>query len=107
MDVVQERNQNNVTTAIYARTGNIGGILARTMSAGSVFCFCDGGGNVTTLTNSAGAQVGSYAYNALRNTAATSGRAARRARISIASRLKTTALGRVSSFVILAARAVD
>ena len=46
MDVVQERNQNNVVTASYTRTGNIGGILARTSSSSSAFYGYDGGGNV-------------------------------------------------------------
>lgn len=35
MDVVQERNQFDQVTASYTRTGNIGGILARTANAGS------------------------------------------------------------------------
>ena len=74
MDIVQERDQNNIVTASITRAGNIGGILARTTSIGSVFY--DGGGNVTNLTNNAGAQVGSYTYDAWGNTVATSGVAA-------------------------------
>ena len=76
MDVVQERNQYNVVTASYARTGNIGGILARTTGAGNVgstFYGYDGAGNVVTLTNSSGAEVGSYTYDAWGNTVASSG----------------------------------
>ena len=66
MDVVQERDQNNVVTASYTRTGNIGGLLARTTSSGSVFYGYDGGGNVVTLTNRNDAVVGSYTYDACR-----------------------------------------
>ena len=76
MDVVQERNANNIVTASYTRTGNIGGILARTTgagNAGSVFYGYDGAGNVTTLTNGSGAEVGSYTYDAFGNTVASSG----------------------------------
>ena len=76
MDIVQERDQNNVVTASITRAGNIGGILARTTNASSVFYGYDGGGNVTNLTNNAGAQVGSYTYDAFGNTVATSGTSA-------------------------------
>ena len=73
MDVVQERDGSNAVTASYARTGNIGGILARTTSSGSSFYGYDGAGNVTTLTDAAGAQVGSYTYDAWGNMVASSG----------------------------------
>ena len=73
MDVVQERDGNNAVTASYTRTSNIGGIMARTTSTGSSFYGYDGGGNVTTLTDAAGAQVGSYTYDAWGNTVASSG----------------------------------
>ncbi len=73
MDVVQERDVNNVVTASYTRTGNIGGILARTTAASSTFYGYDLGGNVTTLTDNSGAQVGSYTYDAWGNTVASSG----------------------------------
>ena len=63
-------------TASYTRTGNIGGILARTTSTGSVFYGYDGGGNVTTLTNASDAVVGSYTYDAYGNSVYTSGVAA-------------------------------
>ena len=76
MDIVQERDGNNNVTASYTRAGNIGGILARTTNAGSVFYGYDGSGNVTTLTNSAGAEVGSYTYDAFGNIVASSGTAA-------------------------------
>ncbi len=76
MDVVQERASDNVVTASLTRAGNIGGILARTTDAGHVFYGYDGSGNVVTLTNSSGAEVGSYTYDAWGNTAATSGAAA-------------------------------
>ena len=76
MDVVQERDQYDNVTASYTRTGNIGGILARTTQAGSTFYGYDGAGNVVTLTNSAGAQVGSYTYDAFGNIVAQTGNAA-------------------------------
>ena len=76
MDVVQERDQNNVVTASYTRTGNIGGILARTTSSGSVFYGYDGGGNVVTLTDRNDVVVGFYTYDAFGNTVASSGSAA-------------------------------
>ena len=60
----------------YICTGNIGGILARTTPSGSVFYGYDGGGNVVTLTNSSGAQVGSYTYDAFGNIVAQTGNAA-------------------------------
>ena len=67
---------NDVVTASYTRTGNIGGILARTTAAGSVFYGYDGGGNVVTLTNSSGTQVRSYTYDAFGNIVAQTGNAA-------------------------------
>ena len=73
MDVVQERDGNNAVVTSYARTGNIGGMLARTTSSGSSFYDYDGAGNVTTLTDAAGAQVGSYTYDAWGNTVTSSG----------------------------------
>ena len=76
MDVVQERDGSNVVIASVTRTGNIGGILARTTSAGSLFYGYDGAGNVTTLTdgaNGAGNIVASYTYDAFGNTVASSG----------------------------------
>ena len=76
MDVVQERDGANVITASYTRADNIGGILARSTSSGSVYFGYDGGGNVTELTDNAGAVVGTYAYDAFGQTVATSGAAA-------------------------------
>jgi len=67
MDVVQERDVNNNVTASYTRTGNVGGLLARSTSTGSVFYGYDGSGNVTTLTDGTGAVVGSYTYDAWGN----------------------------------------
>ena len=67
---------NNIMTTNLTRTGNIGGILARTSSSGSVFYGYDGGGNVVTLTNRNDAVVGSYTYDAWGNTVASSGNAA-------------------------------
>ena len=76
MNVVQERNATNQVTAQLARSGNIGGILSRSTATGATFYGYDGAGNVTTLTNSSGAVVGSYAYDAFGNTVASSGVAA-------------------------------
>ena len=76
MDVVQERNAANQVTAQLVRCGNIGGILSRSTATGATFYCYDGAGNVTTLTDSSGAIVGSYAYDAFGNTVATSGVAA-------------------------------
>jgi len=59
--------------ASYTRTGNIGGILARTTASSSTFYAYDLGGNVTTLTDNSGTQVGSYTYDAWGNTVASSG----------------------------------
>ena len=76
MNVVQERNATNQVTAQLVRRGNIGGILARSTATGTMFYGYDGAGNVTTLTDGAGAVVGSYAYDAFGNTVTTSGVAA-------------------------------
>ena len=74
MDVVQERSVENYVRASLTRTGNIGGILARsTAETGHTYFAYDERGNVTTLTDSAGAVVGSYAYDAWGNTVAQSG----------------------------------
>ncbi len=76
MEIVQERDGTNVVTASLTRTGNIGGILARTTQAGSVFYGYDGSGNVVTLTDRLGAEVGSYNYDAFGNPLSQSGVAA-------------------------------
>ncbi len=73
MDVVQERDGNNNVIASYTRTGNVGGLLARSTASGNVFYGYDGSGNVTSLTDSAGAVVGSYTYDAWGNLLASSG----------------------------------
>ena len=73
MDVVQERNANNEVTAQLVRSGNIGGILSRSTGAGASFFGYDGGGNVTLLTDSNGAEVGHYRYDAFGNTLEASG----------------------------------
>jgi len=64
MDIIQERDGNDNLVANVNRAGNIGGILARTTSAGSVYYHSDGDGNVVQLTNSMGGVVASYSYNA-------------------------------------------
>ncbi len=68
MDVIQERNALNEVTAQLVRDGNIAGILSRTTAAGPAFYGYDGNGNVTLLTDSAGADVGHYRYDAFGNT---------------------------------------
>lgn len=75
-DVVQERDSQNNVVASDFRTGNIGGLLARTTATGSVFYGYDGSGNVTSLTDGTGALVGSYSYDAWGNLLASSGTAA-------------------------------
>ena len=73
MDVVQERNAANEVTAQVVRSGNIEGILSRSTAAGASFYGYDGGGNVTLLTDSNGAEVGHYRYDAFGNTLESSG----------------------------------
>ena len=73
MDVVQERNGLNEVTAQLVRSGNIGGILSRSTSAGASFYGYDGGGNVTLLTDENGQEVGHYCYDAFGNTLESSG----------------------------------
>ena len=68
MDVIQERNSANEVTAQLVRDGNIGGILSRTTATGAAFYGYDGNGNVSLLTDSAGADVGHYRYDAFGNT---------------------------------------
>ncbi len=73
MLVLQERRADNTVLATYTRgldlsgsmqgAGGIGGLLARTDSAGSTYYHSDGGGNITSLTDSSGAVVGRYLYD--------------------------------------------
>jgi RHS repeat-associated protein len=67
MDVVQERDGSNVTTANITRLGNIGGILSRTTygtGGGHFYYHYDGGGNVVQLTDSTQTPVAEYSYDA-------------------------------------------
>ena len=64
MNVVQERDGNNVTTAELTRDGGIGGILARTRAQGTDYYTYDGRGNVVQLTDSTGATKAAYSYTA-------------------------------------------
>ena len=83
---VQERDGNNAVLATYTRgndlsgspqgAGGIGGLLARTDAAGSLFYHSDAGGNVTTLFNAAQAVVGRYAYDPFGNLLGMSGASA-------------------------------
>ncbi len=73
MLVLQERRADNTVLATYTRgldlsgsmqgAGGIGGLLARTDSAGSTYYHSDGGGNITSLTDSSGAVVARYLYD--------------------------------------------
>ena len=85
LDVIQERDANNQVLASYTRAGNIGGLLARTTfgvagpygtTPGSVYFHYDGAGNVSQLTDSSGATVAKYAYDAWGNGIEASGPAA-------------------------------
>lgn len=83
---VQERDGNNAVLATYTRgndlsgspqgAGGIGGLLARTDAAGSLFYHSDAGGNVTTLFNASQAVVGRYAYDPFGNLLGMSGASA-------------------------------
>jgi RHS repeat-associated protein len=76
MDVVQERDAGNNTLAFYTRSGNIGGILARTNAQGNLFYHYDGSGNVSQLTDGTGTTVGAYKYDAFGNNLSATGTAA-------------------------------
>ena len=82
LDVIQERDANNQVLASYTRAGNIGGLLARTTwgvsgpygtTPGSVYFHYDGAGNVSQLSDSSGATVAKYAYDAWGNAIEVSG----------------------------------
>jgi len=68
LDVVQERDENNLVSAQLVRDGNIGGILSRTTTVGTSFFHYDGSGNVVALSDGSGALVGRYSYDAFGNT---------------------------------------
>ena len=68
MDVVQERDVNNVETVRYTRAGNIGGLLGRSDASGDYFYHYDGSGNVVGLTNASQQTVAEYSYDAWGNT---------------------------------------
>ena len=78
MDVVQERDASNNTLVTYTRSGNIGGLLARTVKANtsenssasdvSYYYHYDGSGNVVGLTNNQQVAVAEYSYDAWGNT---------------------------------------
>ncbi len=70
MNVVQERDANNLVLATYTRSGNIGGILSRTDTNGSLFYHYDGRGNVAQLSDGAGQIQARYSYDAWGNTTA-------------------------------------
>jgi len=73
MQVIQERDSNNVPLVTYTRgldlsgsrqgAGGIGGLLARTDGNGSIFYHADGLGNVTALMDQHDNVPGRYMYN--------------------------------------------
>ena len=73
MEVVQERDENNAVTASNLWSGGVGGLLARRTQNATLFPSYDGGGNVTGLTDGAGARVAKYRYDAFGNTLEASG----------------------------------
>ena len=70
MNVVQERDGQNNLICTYTRSGNIGGILARTDGNGSLFYHYDGRGNVAQLSDGTAQIVARYSYDAFGNTTA-------------------------------------
>jgi RHS repeat-associated protein len=82
---VQERDQNNLTTAAYTRgidlsgsfqrVGGIGGLLARTDDTLNQIAYyhADANGNVTTLVNSSNTIVAKYVYDSFGNVLSASG----------------------------------
>ena len=78
MNVIQERNSNNVPLVTYTRgvdlsgtrqgAGGIGGLLARTDANGSAYYHDDANGNVTALVNASGTVVAKYLYDSFGNT---------------------------------------
>jgi hypothetical protein len=73
MDVVQERDGSNALVANLTRDGNIGGLLARTTTAGHFFYHYDGAGNVVQWSDSGQTAVAEYSYDAYGNTLSMSG----------------------------------
>jgi RHS repeat-associated protein len=64
MDVMQERDDSNATTANLTRQGNIGGILARTVSGANRFYHYDGSDNVVQVTKGDKTTMATYEYDA-------------------------------------------
>ena len=83
MNVIQERNANNVPLVTYTRgvdlsgtrqgAGGIGGLLARTDANGPAYYHDDANGNVTALVNGSGTVVAKYLYDSFGNTLGTWG----------------------------------
>ena len=77
MNVLQERDSNNVPKVSYTRgmdlsgsmqgAGGIGGLLARTDGSGSAFYHADGNGNITAMIDSSGNPVARYLYDGYGN----------------------------------------
>ena len=70
MNVVQERDANNAILCTYTRSGNSGGILARSDANGSLFYHYDGRGNVAQLSDGTAQIAARYSYDAFGNTTA-------------------------------------
>ena len=83
---IQERNSANTPQVSYTRgsdlsgsfqgAGGIGGLLARSNSAGHLYYHCDGNGNVTALMDGGGNVVGRYSYDPFGNLLSLGGPAA-------------------------------
>jgi YD repeat-containing protein len=83
MAVLQERDGSDAVKVTYTRgldlsgtmqgAGGIGGLLARTDSSATTFYHSDGGGNITTMTDSSGNVVARYLYDPYGNLLAKSG----------------------------------
>ena len=67
MDTVQERGDADQVLAQLTRDGNIGGIVSRSSSAGASFFGYDSNGNVITLSDNNGNNVGHYCYDSFGN----------------------------------------
>ena len=75
--VIQERDVANIPRVTYTRgldlsgsrqgAGGIGGLLARTDSAGTAYYHCDGSGNVTMLIGAVQTPVARYLYDSFGN----------------------------------------
>ncbi len=77
MNVVQERDGTNAVTVFYTRGnhmgGGIGGLLARSTTAGHFYYHYDGRGNIVQMTDDAQETVANYRYSAFGTLLASTG----------------------------------